>query len=257
MSQIIAVVNNKGGTGKTTSTLNLGHALANKKKKVLVVDIDSQCNSTSTLLEGVAPQKNLYDLLEGSSASDCIYPTSYPRLFVLPNTPESAGLEPEILARDDRGYPLLRNGLRNYALENFDITLLDCPPNLGVFSISAMIAADSVIVPVEAGSRYATEGLEKTVELIGSIRESFAPELRFLRLLVNKADLRTNISRIGIETLQSSFQGKVFETVISSNTDIQQSELLRKTVLAHNPKATASRQFRSLATELLTILEEG
>jgi len=256
MSYVIAVVNNKGGTGKTTSTINLGHALANQKKKILLIDMDSQCNTTSTLLEGATIQKSLYDILDGGAqAEETIYPTDYLNLYVLPNVPETAALEPEILSRDDRGYSLLRDGIREYVLNKFDITLLDCPPNLGVFSIAAMICADSVIVPVEAGSRYATDGLEKTVELIEGIRENYTPQLRFLRLLINKADLRTTVSRIGIETLKDAFGPKVFGTVISLNTDIQQSELVKKTVLRHNPKATAARQFRSLAKELLEILE--
>ncbi|NCC60290.1 MAG: ParA family protein [Verrucomicrobiae bacterium] len=256
MSYVIAVVNNKGGTGKTTSTINLGHALANQKKKILLIDVDSQCNTTSTLLDGVVIQKSLYDILEGEAqAEEAIYPTEYFNLYVMPNIPETAALEPKILTRDDRGYSLLRDHLRKYVISKFDITLLDCPPNLGIFSIAAMICADSVIVPVEAGSRYATDGLEKTVELIEAIRENFTPELRFLRLLINKADQRTTVSRVGIETLKEAFGPKVFTTVISLNTDVQQSELVKKTVLRHNPKATASRQFRTLAKELLDIIE--
>jgi cellulose biosynthesis protein BcsQ len=255
MAYIISVVNNKGGTGKTTSTINLGHSLANLKKKILLIDVDSQCNTTSTLLEGTPIQKSLYDVLAGDClVEDAIYPTEYLNLYVLPNIPETAALEPELLSREDRGYSLIRDGIRDFSLKKFDITMIDCPPNLGVFSISAMICADSVIVPVEAGSRYATDGLEKTVELIEGIRESYTPELRFLRLLINKADLRTTVSRIGIETLKEAFGAKVFKTIISLNTDIQQSELVKKTVLRHNPKATASRQFRSLAKELMDII---
>jgi cellulose biosynthesis protein BcsQ len=257
-NHVISVVNNKGGTGKTTSSISLAHALANQGKKVLLVDVDSQCNSTSTLLGGVNGDVTLYQILsdENASVEQAIHLTDYRHLSLLPNIPETAALEPDLLRRDDRGYPLLQERLRPYVLEHYDFTLLDCPPNLGMFSMTAMIASDSIIVPVEAGSRYSTDGLTKTVGLINSIQEHFNPDLRFLRLLINKVDMRTNASKNSVAILREVFGEKVFETYISNNTDVQQAEIESQSVLRYNSKATASLQFRKLAKELISILDD-
>ncbi len=260
MGHILAISNNKGGVGKSTTTANLAHALTNKKKRVLILDADSQCNLTGSFLDIPWLGNSLLELLDGNGVpvESCVFPApDYERLSVLPNKPGSAALEPDLARREDYGWYLLRDRLRDYAAKNFDLTLIDCPPNLGLFSIQAMIAADFILVPVEAGSRYAVDGLDRTVETIEEIAQAdpSGQSGRFLRLLINKADRRTAVSKVTIEQIQQSYGARMFETIIPVNTDIQQAELLHKTVIRHASKSPGAAAFRALATELLKTLE--
>ena len=257
MGTVFAVVNNKGGVGKTTITLNLAHALANKGSSVLVVDLDNQCNATSNFFP-TAPDSTLYELLDGEGIDPikCIYPTPYDRVHFLPNTEDSGSLEPELLARDDKGYQLLNKRLRHYITNRFDFSLFDCPPNLGLFSLQAMAAADFVICPVTGGSRYATAGLDKTIRTIKYVQEEVNRNLRFLRLVLNQVDRREGVDRAFVAGIMEDYQGLVFETMIPRCTAVKQSEALKQTVLRAMPKSTAAAKFRKLATELMELLQE-
>lgn len=256
MGKIIAIVNNKGGVGKTTITVNLGHALANKGSDVLIVDMDNQCNATSTFFQQV-PEDTLYELLDsdGTDPNKCIYPTPYDRVFFLPNTEDSGGLEPIFMTRDDRGYNLLQERLRDYAIGKYDFTLIDCPPNLGLFTLQALTAADFVICPVTGGSKFAAIGLDRTIRTIKYVQESLNPHLRFLRLVLNQLDRREGVDKAFITSAMTNYPGLVFETMIPRCTAVKQAEALGQTVIRSAPKATATIKFRKLANELLEMFD--
>ena len=261
MGKILAVSNNKGGVGKTTIAANLAHAMANKNKKVLLIDADSQCNLSSFFAPTDLPQeKTFYGLLDGDGENPTSYiylSREYERISIVANKPETAALEPDLARRPDLGWFLLRDRLRDYATENFDYTIIDTPPNLGLFSLQAMICADFILVPVEAGSRFSLDGLAKTVETIEDIAntEGVGESGRFLRLLINRADRRTAVSKISIDYMTSTYGEKVCKTIIPINTQIQQAEQIGVTVLRHDAKCLGATSIRALAVEIMGLLK--
>lgn len=260
---IISVLTNKGGTGKTTTTVSLGQALAREGKTVLVVDNDSQCNAT-TLLLNAEPRYSLYEIYAANngeiSIEDCIQWSEFQQnLYCLPNIPDTASIEPTLIKRGvNGGFVALRKALRIYALDNFDFTLIDNPPNHGIFAINSLFASDFAIVPTEAGSKASIRGLLKAVQFIEDIRNEGNPDLRFLRLLATKVDRRTSVSRVIMTQLKVNFgKEQMFETAIPINTDIQKAELHDETIFKYNPKAGGAKAYRELAKELLAILNNN
>jgi chromosome partitioning protein len=260
-SVIISVINNKGGVGKTTTTCNLADALARKGKSVLVVDMDSQCNATSMLLGGETPNTDtLFELLDPEntdiSVQQCIHPTTHENLQVIPNVYVSAALEPKLIQNSPGCFSSLRNHIRDFALEKYDITIIDNPPNMGTFVICSLYTSDFVIVPNDSGSKYSIEGLVRAVEFIKDISNNTNPDLKFLRLLITHLDKRTSISRAIIHQVRQIFRtDEVFNTTIPVNTAFQQAELHGQTIFKYAPKASGATAYRNLAVELISILD--
>ena len=257
--KIVALVNNKGGVGKTTLSVNLSHALANKKYNILTVDTDSQCNTTNLLVDPDFVQTSLYEILSGEieDISQAIYPTNY-GMYCLANAEETSALEFDLSKNLPENYKLIRNYLREYAQNNYDYTLIDCPPNLGFFVINALFAADFVIVPILCGSSFSLEGLSRAISLVNEIKESGNPDLRFLRLLINNVDKRTAMSKIITDQLVKNFgEQEIFDTKIGTSTVFQQAEYLNKTVLRHAPRSPGAKSYRSLAKEFCNIIENS
>ena len=182
--QIISIVNNKGGVGKTTVAVNLAHALTRRSQRVLVVDTDSQCNATSILCSKDLGKNTLYEVFAESDVNveQCIYPTEYEKLFCLPNTNDTSALEPPLLRALPDSFEIIRRRIRQYAQDHYDFTFLDCPPNMGFFVVSALHASDFVIVPVLSGSAFSVEGLSKAIDLINDIRTKSNPDFKFLQV---------------------------------------------------------------------------
>lgn len=272
---LISMVNAKGGVGKTICSVNLAHALALRNKRVLVVDIDPQCSASSLLLGDQLPQFTLHNLIKVAMApppdpglfispppspipisvaqiEQCIYPTVY-GVDILPNSSDCAALEFK-LYQNPTNYGLLRTLIRSYVNENYDYVILDCPPTIGaVWVVMALVCADAVIVPVSAGSRMSLDGLSSVYEQVKTIAEEANAELKFLKVLINKVDLRTSASKLIVETLKKRYPGRVFDSAIPAQTAIEQSEIFRTTVLKHDGACNASKRFRLLADELIEL----
>ena len=151
---------------------------------------------------------------------------------------------------------MLKDMVRDYAVEHYDITIIDCPPSLGLWVIQAMSAADGVIVPIEAGSRFSLDGLASIYTSIESIRATkINKELRFLKTLVNKVDMRTSSSKVIIDKIHELYPGYVFQTTIPTNDAIKQSEMARTTVLKYDPQSSGAKRFRALADELIELIK--
>jgi cellulose biosynthesis protein BcsQ len=261
---IISIANNKGGIGKTTISVNLAEALGNRGIKPLVIDLDPQCNATSLLLDRtITPKKTMYDLMNPEIPepilTDYIKLSKSGKVWHIPNIPEITFHELPILAE---GIPVsfnqLRNKIREQALDMFDVTIIDNRPDMGTFVFNALYASDFVIVPIEAGSSFSMEGLYKAILRINEISEKDNPDLRFLRLLINKLDKRTNISKYTAEMIQNSFEpDQVFETIIPINITFKEAENMDETIFRYDGKKPGASAFRSLAKELISILGLG
>jgi len=252
---IISVVNNKGGVGKTTVTCNLADSLSRLNKKVLVVDLDTQCNTTSLFSMRTENQSIFEFFLEKTDIQACTYSTSgYKNLDCIPNKPETAGLEPNIIK--NQSFFILRDKLRPFVKNNYDICIIDTPPNVGSFVISSLYASDFVIVPIEIDSAFSLEGLIRAMELISDIQEAGNAQLRFLRLLINMVDRRTTLGKVAIENIRQKFPpDKYFKTTIPINSSFKQAEQSKKTVLRQAPSSPGAKAFRNIAKELISIME--
>lgn len=257
---VISIVNNKGGVGKTTVACNLGAALSKLKMRVLIIDMDPQCNTTGILLHDTVIRNSLYELLDYKQSDNivvdsCIYLSKQQGLYCLPNVEETAGLELDLISRYPASLSLVREKVRDYVKQNFDFTIIDNPPNMGLFVVNSLYASDFVIVPNDAGSSYSLDGLRKALDLIDSVKESGESSLRFLRLLINRVDLRTAISRVILEDIKSRFKAnQVFKTIIPISTILQQAEYSRQTIFQKYQNSRAAQAYRQLAKELITIL---
>jgi len=260
---IICCVNNKGGVGKTTFSCNLGVALARQEKNILVVDNDSQCNSSSILLPPKTIIRNsMYELLSDSisnknevSIDSCIYSSKYDGLYILPNVEETSGLDIALGSLYPKSLKFLRNKVRDYAKKKFDFTIIDCPPSLSIYVGFALHAADFVVVPLDAGSGHSLGGLRKALELIDSIQASGNPDLKFLRLLINRVDKRTSVGRVLIKDVTKRFGAdQIFKTTIPINSPFQKAEYLNETIFNRSPTSKGATAYRNLAKEILSIL---
>lgn len=258
MGVIVAIVNNKGGVGKTTLAVNLAHALANRGNKILIIDNDAQCNASSLLVESDIVSDSIYEVYENDETivERCIYPTAYDGLSILPNSEETAALEISLNMGIPDSYLRLRNRIRDYATANFDFTFIDTPPNWGYFVLASLHAADCVIVPLLCSSRFSMEGLSRALSLIEGVRERANPDLRLLRLIVNNVDKRTAISRVVTDKLGRLFdESMLFKTSIPTNTEFSKAEMEGKSIIRFSPRSVGAKYYRNLATEFLSIFD--
>jgi len=247
MALIFSIINNKGGTGKTTTTHNLGVAFAKKKKKVLLVDLDSQCNlSAATGLMGVEP--NISNLLLGKcSASEAIHKNG--SLSVIPSSERLLEAESMINSEPGREY-VLRESLEKIK-EDFDIILIDCPPSLGTLSTNSLVAADYFIVPMQA-ENFAFIGLDRIMHITEKVHKRMNPQLALAGILFVKLVGRTKFSQAVITNLSadSNFNGKLFDTFIRQDIALMECGAFQKSVFEYAPKGRGAEDYMDLANEI-------
>jgi chromosome partitioning protein len=250
MNRIIAVANQKGGVGKTTTVINLAASLAVHDREVLVVDMDPQMNATSGLGAGGRPGRDVQALLTlESPLGDCVAATSFDGLWLVPGSLDMAGLEMELAAQERREF-FLRDALRVPALDKFDFVLVDCAPSLGLLTINALVAADSVLLPLQS-EYYALEGLSHLLDTIRRIRAAWNPGLELEGVLLTMYDKRLKLSREVEADVESHLGSRVFSTRIPRNVRLSEAPSFGKPVLHYDLESPGARSYLSLAEELM------
>jgi chromosome partitioning protein len=251
MPRIIAVANQKGGVGKTTTSINLSASLAMAAHPVLLVDLDPQANATSGVGLGTESLSiSLYDcLIRGTNPKDAIRPSMVPQLFVFPSSPDLAGAEIELVQMDERESALKR--VLEAIRFDYDYIVIDCPPALGLLTINALVAATSVLVPVQC-EYYAMEGLGRLMSNIARIQGSLNPELELEGILLTMSDTRNSLSRQVAEEIRSHFKDKVYQSVIPRNVTLAEAPSYGRPILLYNAASTGCQAYVELAKELLS-----
>jgi chromosome partitioning protein len=254
LARTIALVNQKGGVGKSTTAVNLGAALAVSGKRVLVVDADPQGNSTTGFgIEKSRLHHDVYDVLLGETpVEEVVVPTEIDGLWLVPATINLAGSEIElvsVLSRETR----LRRALAP-ATGRYDFVFVDCPPSLGLLTINALTAADECIIPVQA-EYYALEGLSQLMTVVRRVREALNPSLRVTGVLVTMFDGRTRLSTEVLEELEKFFPDQMFKTQIPRNVRISEAPSYGKPVILFDPKSRGAQAYLALAREMLALQE--
>lgn len=249
MGRMIAIGNQKGGVGKTTTTVNLGAALAFQGKKVLIIDMDSQGNATSGLgIERADVKQSVYEVLvDQIEAAGAILPTSRENLWILPSTLQLTGAEIELATADHRESRLKQ------AIEpikaDYDYILVDCPPSLDQLSLNAFTASDTILIPVQC-EYYALEGLSQLLNTIRLVQRTYNKNFRIEGVLLTMLDARTNLGYEVVEEVRKYFQEKVYQTIITRNVRLSEAPSYGQSVIDYDPKSRGAEMYMDLAKEV-------
>ncbi len=256
MGRIITIANQKGGVGKTATAVNLGASLAMEGKRVLLVDLDPQCNATSGVGQDAASwDKSSYAAIMGAGEIDKLVKPIEPQgLSLLPSSPHLTGAEVELVGEQNRERRLKAALGRIVYL--YDFLLVDTPPSLGLLTLNALAAADGVLVPLQC-EYYALEGLSRLLETIDMVRESLNPKLRMDGIVLTMFDSRNNLSHQVSEEVVRHFGNRVFETVIPRNVRIGESPSFGKPIVLYEPSCRGAQTYRALGKELVARAEHG
>jgi chromosome partitioning protein len=250
--RIVAIANQKGGVGKTTTAVNLGWSLAEQGERILIVDLDPQANATSSLGLPDIEGSSLYEpLLGGASIVEKVLPTRRQGLFIVPADLDLAGAEVEIARMSDHLTRLAKTLTALRDDDTFDFVLLDCPPSLGILMTNALAAADELLTPIQC-EYFALEGLVKIVRVVEQVRDSGAnDQLEIGGIVMTMFDSRTKLSGQVVGEVRTHFSERVYDTVIPRTVRLSEAPSFGKSILEYDPKGTGAEAYRALAGEFL------
>lgn len=250
MNPVIAIANQKGGVGKTTTAVNLAAFLAERGIRCLLADLDPQGNATSHLgIDKRGNHPNIYDLLRGDAAPEqCMARTRQSGLMVIPSSPQLAGIEMELASEPNRE-ARLRIALTNLP-QNFDLVLIDCPPGLGLLTINALVAADRVLIPLQC-EYFALEGLTQLQETIRLVRRRLNPNLRLWGIVMTMYDGRTNLASQVVREVHAHFSDILFDTLIPRSVRLSEAPSYGLPISDYDPASKAAQAYRRLADEII------
>lgn len=257
MTRIVAIANQKGGVGKTTTAINVGTSMAAAEKRALVVDMDPQANLTSGL--GIDPasldESTIYrGLIEGASAEALIRDTDLASLKVVPSERNLTGAEIELVDQPRREFRL-RDFLAPIA-DEFDYIVIDCPPSLGLLTLNALVAADSVLIPLQC-EFFALSGVSELMSTIAKVRASFNPKLEVEGIVFTMVDERTNLTAQVMQDVRQNFPGVVFDSIIPRNVRLAEAPSFGKPILLYDVRSKGAEAYLSLTQEILGHEAEG
>ena len=250
MGKIIAIANQKGGVGKTTTSINLSACIAEKGKKVLVIDIDPQGNTTSGYgIEKNELENTIYELMLGEcSIEDCIIKDAIKNVSILPSNVNLAAAEIELIGVERKEY-ILKNEV-DWIRDRYDYIIIDCPPSLSMLTVNAMTTADSVLVPIQC-EYYALEGLSQLIHTVNLVKERLNPDLDMEGVVFTMYDSRTNLSSQVVENVKSNLRQKIYKTVIPRNIRLAEAPSHGEPINIYDSKSAGAESYRALAKEVM------